>query len=47
MGVNEIKEILKNASVEELKIFIPQFEADSRAGVHKAGGGCQKKGCSL
>lgn len=35
MGINEIKAILKNASVEELKILIPQFEADSRAGVVK------------
>lgn len=35
MGINEIKSILKNASVEELKVLIPQFETDERAGVIK------------
>lgn len=35
MGINEIKEILKNATIEELKDYIPQFEADKRAGVVK------------
>ncbi|MDE6760514.1 MAG: ribonuclease HII [Lachnospiraceae bacterium] len=35
MGIQEIKTILKNASIEELRILIPQFEADKRAGVLK------------
>lgn len=35
MGIQEIKNILKNASIEELKELIPQYEADERAGVVK------------
>ncbi|MCI8507443.1 MAG: ribonuclease HII [Lachnospiraceae bacterium] len=35
MGIQEIKTILKNASIEELRILIPQFEADERTGVLK------------
>lgn len=35
MGIQEIKTILKNASIEELRILIPQFEEDRRAGVVK------------
>lgn len=35
MGIQEIKSILKDASIEELKTLIPQFEADERAGVIK------------
>lgn len=35
MGIQEIKTILKNASIEELRILIPQFEADERTGVIK------------
>ncbi len=35
MGIQEIKTILKNASIEELRILIPQFDADERAGVLK------------
>lgn len=35
MGINEIKEILKNANIEELKGYISQFETDERVGVIK------------
>ena len=35
MGIQEIKNILKDASIEELKALIPQFETDERAGVVK------------
>lgn len=35
MGINEIKTILKNASIEELKTLIPEFETDQRTGVKK------------
>lgn len=35
MGIQEIKTILKNASIEELRVLIPQFEEDGRAGVVK------------
>ena len=35
MGIQEIKNILKNATVEELRDLIPQFETDERAGVIK------------
>ena len=35
MGIQEIKAILKNASIEELRILIPQFESDERTGVIK------------
>lgn len=35
MGINEIKEQFKTASIEELAALIPQFEEDKRAGVKK------------
>lgn len=35
MGISEIKELLKNASIEELETYIAQFENDERAGVVK------------
>lgn len=35
MGIQEIKNILKEASIEELKVLIPRFESDERAGVVK------------
>ncbi len=35
MGIQEINKILKEASIEELRMLIPQFESDERAGVIK------------
>lgn len=35
MGINEIKEILKNASIDELDSYILEFSQDERAGVIK------------
>ena len=35
MGIQEIKTILKDASIGELKELIPQFESDERTGVVK------------
>lgn len=35
MGVNEIKALLQNADIEQLRELIPQLEADERAGVKK------------
>ena len=35
MGIQEIKNLLKEASIEELRELICQFETDERAGVIK------------
>lgn len=35
MGIQEIKIIFKNASIEELRTLIPQYESDQRAGIVK------------
>ena len=43
MNTNEIKDILKNASIEELQTLIPQFEQDSRSGVKKLVDGARKR----
>lgn len=43
MGINEIKEIFKKASNEELKTMIPTFEADKRTGVMKLVNSAKKR----
>ena len=35
MGINEIKKMLQDASIDELRELIPQYEADERIGVQK------------
>ena len=35
MNINEIKNILKEATIDELRMRIPEFESDERAGVIK------------
>ena len=43
MGIGEIREIAKNATIEELREYIPVWEADERAGVVKIAESAKKK----
>ncbi len=43
MGIGEIREIAKNATIEELREYIPVWEADERAGVIKIAESAKKK----
>ncbi len=43
MGIGEIREIAKNATIEELREYIPVWESDERAGVVKIAESAKKK----
>ncbi|MCR5700994.1 MAG: ribonuclease HII [Lachnospiraceae bacterium] len=43
MGIGEIKEILNNCSIDELKVKVTEFENDERAGVVKLVESARKK----
>ncbi len=43
MGIGEIREIAKNATIEELREYIPAWESDERAGVVKIAESAKKK----
>ena len=43
MGIGEIRELAKNATIEELREYIPVWEADERAGVKKIAESAKKK----
>ena len=43
MGIGEIRELAKHASIEELKSYVPVWEADERAGVRKLAESARKK----
>ncbi len=43
MGISEIREIAKNATIEELREYIPVWESDERAGVVKIAESAKKK----
>lgn len=43
MGIGEIRELAKNATIDELKEYIPVWEADDRAGVIKIAESAKKK----